>query len=136
MRYNGVIENKLRLIEQKLQEIRSWKIESYEQLQNSTLLQNATERALQVAIEVMIDVSERILALNKIPPQNSAAANIRQLQELKIIQFKPDYLDMVKFRNFIVHRYERIDLEIVYAIVKNKLPLFESFVSEIRSLSE
>lgn len=131
-----MIENKLRLIEQKLQEIRSWKIESYEQLQNSTLLQNATERALQVAIEVMIDVSERILALNKIPPQNSAAANIRQLQELKIIQFKPDYLDMVKFRNFIVHRYERIDLEIVYAIVKNKLPLFESFVSEIRSLSE
>ena len=57
----------------------------------------------------------------------------QKLQELKIIQPLPDYLEMVKFRNFIVHRYERIDLEIVYAILKNKLPLFESFISDIRN---
>lgn len=132
MKYNGVIENKLRLIEQKLQEIRSWKIESYDQLSKSSLLQNASERALQVAIELMIDVSERILALEKVSPQNTAAENIRQLQDLKIIQSLPEYLDMVKFRNFIVHRYEKIDLEIVYAILKNKLFLFESFVNDIR----
>ena len=133
MKYNGVIENKLRLIEQKLQEIRSWKIDSYDQLQKSSLLQNATERALQVSIELMIDVSERILALEQIPPQNTAADNIRQLQELKIIQPLPEYLEMKKFRNFIVHRYEKIDLEIIYSILKNKLFLFESFVRDIRN---
>lgn len=133
MKYNGVIENKLRLIEQKLQEIRSWKIESYDQLSKSSLLQNASERALQVAIELMIDISERILALEKVSPQNTAAENIRQLQDLKIIQSLPEYLEMVKFRNFIVHRYERIDLEIIYAILKNKLPFFESFVEDIRN---
>lgn len=133
MKYNGVIEDKLRLIEQKLQEIRSWKIDTYEQFQKSSLLQNATERALQVSIELMIDVSERILALEQIPPQNTASDNIRQLQELKIITPLPEYLDMVKFRNFIVHRYERIDLEIIYAILRNKLFLFESFVRDIRN---
>jgi len=132
MKYNGVIENKLRIIEQKLEEIRSWKIESFEQLQSSSLLQNALERALQVAIEVMIDIGERILANEQIPPQNSASENIRKLQEMNIIKAKPEYLEMVKFRNFLVHRYERVDLEIIYAILKNKLGLFSEFVEDIR----
>jgi len=37
-----------------------------------------------------------------------------------------------KFRNFIVHRYERIDLEIIYSILRNKLHLFRHFIAEIR----
>jgi len=133
MKYNGVIEAKLRIIEQKLSEIESWNITSFTRLQESSLLQNALERALQVCTEVMIDVSERILALNDIPPLSSASANIIKLQELKIISARPEYGDMVRFRNFIVHRYEKIDLEIIYNILKNKLFLFKEFVREIRS---
>jgi uncharacterized protein YutE (UPF0331/DUF86 family) len=124
MKYNGIIENKLRVIEQKLDEIRNWEIGTFEEFQQSSLLQNASERALQVAIEVMIDVGERILAFEKIPPLNTAAENITHLQKLNII---------IKFRNFIVHRYEKIDLEIVYSIIKNKLFLFESFIEDIRN---
>jgi len=133
MKYNGIIEDKLRIIERKLEEIRSWKIDSFEDFQQSTLLQNAAERALQVAIEVMIDISERILAVEHIAPKNSAAENVRQLQNMKIIRPVPEYSDMIKFRNFIVHRYEKIDLEIVYAILKNKLTLFESFIEDVRN---
>ncbi|MDR2813652.1 MAG: DUF86 domain-containing protein [Prevotellaceae bacterium] len=40
---------------------------------------------------------------------------------------------MVEFRNFIVRRYENVDLEIVYAIVKKKLPLFREFIHNIRN---
>jgi uncharacterized protein YutE (UPF0331/DUF86 family) len=133
MKYNGIIEAKLRIIEQKLSDIENWKIESFSQLQQSTLHQNALERALQVCVEVMIDISERILALEGIKPKNSASENIEELITLKIISDKPEYRDMVRFRNFIVHRYERIDLEIVYSILKNKLFLFRSFVEEIRN---
>ncbi len=133
MKYNGIIEQKLRVIEQKLEEISSWGITSFEEFQKSTLLQNASERALQIAIEMMIDVSERILAIEKIPPQNSSAENIVRLQNLKIIRPIPEYNEMVKFRNFIIHRYEKIDIEIVYAILKNKLMFFESFIEDIRN---
>jgi len=133
MKYNGIIENKLRVIEEKLAEIRNWDIGTFEEFQQSSLLQNASERALQVAIEVMIDISERILAIEKIPPRNSAAENITQLQKLNVIKAVPEYNDMVRFRNFIVHRYEKIDLEIVYTILKNKLTLFESFIDDIRN---
>ncbi len=133
MKYNGIIENKLRVIEEKLEEIRSWEIGTFSDFQQSSLLQNATERALQVAIEVMIDISERILALENIPPQNSASENILLLQKMNIIRPLPEYIEMVRFRNFIVHRYEKIEAEIVFSIIRNKLYLFESFVNEIRS---
>ena len=133
MKYNGIIESKLRIIEQKLEEIESWQILSFQQLKDSSLLQNAVERALQVSTEVMIDISERILALNKERPLPSAQDNILRLQELGIISPRPEYSDMVKFRNFIVHRYEKIDLEIIYGILKNKLFLFKEFVNDIRT---
>jgi len=40
--------------------------------------------------------------------------------------------EMVRFRNFIVHRYENIDLKIIYDIVNKMLPLFHQFVDKIR----
>ena len=39
---------------------------------------------------------------------------------------------MVRFRNFIVHRYEQIDPQIVYGLAKTKLGCFRDFVDEIR----
>jgi uncharacterized protein YutE (UPF0331/DUF86 family) len=133
MKYNGIIENKLRIIEEKLEDIRNWDIRSFEQFKGSSLLISAVERALQVAIEVMIDVSERIMALEKVTPRDSAAENMEQLQKMKILRPFPEYSNMVKFRNLIVHRYEKIDPVIVYSIIRNKLPLFESFVEDIRN---
>jgi uncharacterized protein YutE (UPF0331/DUF86 family) len=133
MKLNGIIEKKLRTIEENIDAIKNWNINSYKQFSESSLLQRGTERALQVSIEVMIDVSERILALNKITPANTSVENIKKLEELGIIESAEIYSDMIRFRNFIVHRYEKVDVEIVYSIIKNKLQLFEKFVEEIRS---
>jgi uncharacterized protein YutE (UPF0331/DUF86 family) len=80
----------------------------------------------------MIDISERILALNKLTPANTSVENIQKLEKLGVIQSANDYADMIRFRNFIVHRYEKVDTEIVYSIIKNKLSLFDKFVEEIR----
>ena len=133
MKYNGIIERKLRVIEENIADIKLWDIQSFQQLKTSSLLQKGTERALQVSIEVMIDISERILSINKINPANTSAENIFKLEELEVIKSADDYSDMVRFRNFIVHRYEKIDLEILYSIIKNRLHLFTQFVNEIRS---
>ncbi len=133
MKFNGIIERKLRIIEENISDIKSWGINSLQQLKESSLLQKATERALQISIEVMIDVSERILALNEIEPANTSAENMKKLEQLGIIKSFDDYANMVRFRNFIVHRYEKIDIEIIYSILKNNLHLFTRFVDEIRS---
>jgi len=133
MKFNGIIERKLRVIEENISDIKSWNINSLQQLKESSLLQKATERALQISIEVMIDVSERILALNEIEPANASAENMKKLEQIGIIHSFDDYANMVRFRNFIVHRYEKIDIEIIYSIIKNNLHLFNKFVNEIRS---
>lgn len=133
MKFNGIIERKLRIIEENISDIKSWNILSLQQIKESSLLQKATERALQISIEVMIDVSERILALNEIEPANTSAENMKKLEQIGIIRSFDDYANMVRFRNFIVHRYEKIDIEIIYSIIKNNLYLFTQFVDEIRS---
>ena len=133
MKYNGIIEAKLRTIEEKLLEIESWQIISYEKLKMNSMLRNATERALQVAIDSIIDICEHILALEGISAPDTSANVVKKIIEIGIITNSPEYLEMIRFRNFIVHRYEKIDLEIVYAIVSNKLPVFRNFIHEIRN---
>ncbi|MEA1877627.1 MAG: DUF86 domain-containing protein [Bacteroidota bacterium] len=132
MKFNGVIENKLRIIEGKVTDIESWNIASYNEFKNNSLVQNAVERALQVAVEAMIDCSERILSQLRVPPAASGSENFDALQKHGIISDAAVYKDMVRFRNFIVHRYEQIDPEIVYSIASRKLNLFAQFVDEIR----
>jgi len=50
-----------------------------------------------------------------------------------ILKAEVEYPEMMKFRNFIVHRYEKVDIEIVYNILHNKLSAFESFIRDIRN---
>jgi uncharacterized protein YutE (UPF0331/DUF86 family) len=135
MKYNGIIENKLRLLDRKLSEIKSWEINDSRKFRESSLLQNAVERGLQVAIEIIIDVSERILALEQIGPQESSSLVIKKLEELNILADSAPFMEMVRFRNFIVHRYEYIDSEILFDIIRNKLSLFSEFITAVRKLS-
>lgn len=133
MKYNGIIEAKLRIIEEKLLEIESWQITSYQQLQTNSMLRNATERALQVTVEAILDVCEHILALEGISAPDTSANVVKKVIEIGIITDSAEYIDMIRFRNFIVHRYEKIDLEIIYAIVSKRLPIFRNFIHEIRN---
>jgi len=133
MKYNGIIEAKLRTIEEKLAEIESWQIISYHQLQVNSMLRNATERALQVAIEAIIDVCEHILAIEGISAPDSSTNVIKKVIEKGFITDNEEYVNMIRFRNFIVHRYEKIDLEIICTIVSKKLPVFRTFIHEIRN---
>ncbi len=134
MQINGIIEKKLRLLEQKLIEIHDWKIVSYSEFKNSSLKINAVERALTVCVEIMIDVSERILALKQIPPQNTSIENFKELERLNVIQSSEKYADMIRFRNFVVHRYENIDTQILFTIIAKRLDNFTAFVDEIRKI--
>jgi uncharacterized protein YutE (UPF0331/DUF86 family) len=132
MKYNGIVERKLRVIEDMISEIEQWNITSFKMLQESVMLQRTVERELQVAIEAVIDTAERVLAIEKQTPPGTSVETMEKLQALGIIPTNPAYIDMVKFRNFIVRRYEKIDLGIVYTAIKNKLPLFKEFVDSIR----
>ena len=132
MPINGVVESKLRFLEQTLAELESWPLADVAEFARNSLLRRGVERALQLAIESMIDVAERILAARRLSPTETAAQNLRRLQEIGVLKDAARYAEMVRFRNFIVHRYEQIEPQIVYSLAKGKLNHFRDFIDEIR----
>jgi uncharacterized protein YutE (UPF0331/DUF86 family) len=132
MPINGVVESKLRFLEQTLADLESWPLGDMAQFARNSMLRRAVERALQLGIESMIDVAERILAARRLPPADTACQNFTRLQEIGILKDADRYAEMVRFRNFIVHRYEQIDSDIVYGLAKHRRGRFREFVDEIR----
>ncbi|MCD6151043.1 MAG: DUF86 domain-containing protein [Deltaproteobacteria bacterium] len=74
MHYNGVIQRKLALLDKQVQRLQeSLKGISREEFSQSWEKRSMTERALQVAVEIIIDVAERIIALDGAGPVATAA---------------------------------------------------------------
>jgi uncharacterized protein YutE (UPF0331/DUF86 family) len=129
---NGVVESKLRFLEQTLADLETWPLGDLADFARNSLLRRAVERALQLAVESLIDVAERILAARRLAPADTAAQNLKRLQEIGVLKDAERYAELVRFRNFIVHRYEQIEPQIVYGLAQSKLGCFRDFVDEIR----
>jgi len=133
MMYNGVIQKKLSYLKEQLQQLRSWETGSLKEFRENALLRRAIERELQVCVEVMIDICERMLAVEKLGPAENLVAVLEKVAQLGIIDDADIYAPMIRFRNFVVHRYEQVDPEILYDIVLNKLTDFDRFTDEIEA---
>ena len=132
MKYNGVIERKLSLLADQVLKIkRNIPTGSYEEFSQNWLAVSAAERALQVAVEIMIDIAERILALENAGPAAYASDAMRKLELLGVIQSATHYEKMVRFRNLIVHEYEEIDHRILYEVITERLEVFNKFRDEV-----
>ena len=129
---NGVLISKLAIIEEYLKKLQGYFPVSLEQFSSGWGLQKIVERSLQVMIEVMIDIAERIVAQKGILPQKTAADKLKKLRELSIIQNDEAYTKLVRFRNLVVHQYDSIDMGILYSIVQNNLKDFRTFIDEIK----
>jgi len=133
MKYNGVIHRKLELIGENTRKLRTLLPLSGEQLRGDFFLKNGIERTLQVSIEAMIDIANRIESLENQPPASDSYQALIQLAELGVIKQADRYRNIVKFRNFIVHRYEHIEPENIVSILAHHLGDFEEFIREIEA---
>jgi len=131
-RGNGVLQRKLALLSDQLLKLQSHLREvSREEFRESWALRSMTERALQVAIEIMIDISERIIAIENAGPAATAGEALLALVRLQVLRDVQPYRDMIKFRNLLVHQYAEINPDFLYAIATEKLDDFRAFRSEI-----
>lgn len=94
-------------------------------------VRRAVERDLQVLVEIVIDVCQRLLFLSNQAPATTGGEAVERCIQLGALTRNEAYEKMVGFRNFIVHRYERLDIEILVAMVNRHLEDFEHFRSEI-----
>jgi uncharacterized protein YutE (UPF0331/DUF86 family) len=132
MLLNGVIQRKLALLDEYVGRLERYlKGATLESFKADDLLQSATERVLQVSIEIVIDIAERLIALRGVGPVATASGAIERLVSLGILQSSEPYSEMVRFRNRIVHEYETTDPAILFAIATGHTSDFRKFRDEI-----
>ncbi len=132
MKYNAVVHRKFALLDKYLIQLQNQlKDVNLEAFKNDWALQRMTERVLQVMVEVVIDIAERIIANKGVGPAATSAEAIKKLVELQVLKSAQPYTDMIRFRNLIIHQYEEIDPVIVFNIAKNKLDGFRQFRDEV-----
>ena len=128
---NDVVRNKLARIEEYIAKLEEIKPASFDAFEKDWKAQMIAERGLQILIEIMIDAANRMIAINGWGPTGSSAESIALLALKKVISSEEPYCKMVKFRNFIVHDYDRIDLAIVYGILTRNLDDIRRFRDEL-----
>lgn len=129
--HNGVILKKLQSMDEILEELRSLGRLTVNSLKDDWRTRRAVERELQVLVEIVVDVCQRIISIIGQSPAVTSADAIERCIQLKVLSSYEPYRRMVQFRNFVVHRYEHVDIEILTDIVNNRLNDFIIFKQEI-----
>jgi uncharacterized protein YutE (UPF0331/DUF86 family) len=126
-RFLSEIEENVALLEQ----IRN---EPADTLFGDRLKNYGIQHALQIAVEAVIAVAHHVIAEGGLPrpEQNTEIFAIMTnngiLQDRELAARLPA---MVRFRNLLVHRYWRVDTDVVYQILRQDLNDFRTFAREM-----
>lgn len=131
MKYNGVILKKFAVMDDEISRLRALGVMTTTRLDNDHFLKHGIERALQIAVEVVVDVAQRILSLEGRQPAPTAFDALSGLEAMGIIASAERYRAMIQFRNFVVHRYERVDSAILVKILGQHLDDLTAFRNEV-----
>ena len=98
-------------------------------------IQRIVERTLQMMIETCVDIAGHIIADAGYRIPSSYSDSFKVLHEEKILSDKlfSALEKMAKFRNIVVHHYDKVDAEIVVGILKKDLKDFVGFREAIVS---
>ena len=128
---NDVIKNKLARMEEYLTKLQEITPETFNEYEKDWKTQMIAERGLQLLIEIIIDVANRLIATNNWGPIISSADAIRLLALKKVISSEEPYLKMIRFRDFIVHDYDKVDQAVVFSILTKNLGDIRKFRDEV-----
>ncbi len=92
-------------------------------------VQRIVERTLQMMIETCLDIAGHIIADEGLRVPDSYADMFRILQEKGVLgeELGPAMEQMARFRNLVVHQYQKLDPVIVVTILNRHLSDFGRF---------
>jgi len=119
----ALILRKLTELDEHLKQIKEFSNISVEDYSMEWKTQRIVERTLQIMIEICADIANHIIADKGYRVPKSYADTFRVLYEKGIIEEKIFKMmeNMAKFRNVVVHRYDKVDEYIVINILKRHL---------------
>ena len=120
-------------LEEYLAQIREYADITLETYSHDWKIQRIVERTLQMMIEICVDIAGHIISDKEYRIPKSYADTFKVLYEEKIIskELYEDMKNMAKFRNIIVHQYDKIDEIIIVNILKKHLGDFVIFKDTI-----
>lgn len=133
MTNRSVIENKISSARKYLEILRSYQKHSRTEIEQDVTLRGAVERYLYLACQSAIDLAEALIAYKGLRKPTTQSENFYILNEKGLI---PDALttkmvQLTGFRNVMAHEYTRINYDVVYDVLQNRLKDMEEFLSTI-----
>lgn len=131
-----LIFRKISMLEEYLKQIAEYRSISIGQYTKDWKTQRVVERTLQMMVETCIDIAGHIISDMKFRIPTSYADSFSVLAEKGIVDNKLSQAleKMAKFRNVVVHDYDRVDAEIVIGILRKNLDDFIKFKDAIVKL--
>lgn len=117
--------------------LREYSKTTKEDIANDMKLKGAIERYFQVALEAVIDIANMVIAKEGFRKPVDYSESIAILAENGILpeSFSKRFRDAIKFRNVLVHMYEKVLPEGIEAHLK-KLDDFDIFAKHIAKYLE
>ena len=128
-----LILRKLAEFEEYLKQVNEYAQVTADQYSKDWRTQRIIERTLQMMIEIGADIAGHIISDKGYRVPTTYADTFRVLYENDILnkELFEAMEKMAKFRNIIVHHYDKVDTEIVIGILRNDLGDFVSFKDAI-----
>jgi uncharacterized protein YutE (UPF0331/DUF86 family) len=128
-----LILRKLSLLDEYLEQVSEYVPMTVEAYAKDWKSQRIVERTLQLMIETCLDISGHIISDEKWRVPESYADVFHILIENRMLDKSrlDAFTIMAKFRNIVVHDYEKIDPEIVIGILRRNLEDFENFKESV-----
>jgi len=125
----GLVLRKISELAEYQQQLQEFKGITVRQYRDDWKKQRIVERTLQMMIETCLDMANHLIADQGYRVPVSYADIFKVLGENKVLGKKlADRLEkMAKFRNVLVHQYEKIEAEIIVGLLKKNLKDFDHF---------
>jgi uncharacterized protein YutE (UPF0331/DUF86 family) len=130
-----LIKRRLAELRRNVEALRTLKRFSFEDLRTDVKARWAVEHGLQVSIQIVLDVGNRMLAELGENNLGDYADVIAALGRVGILpaEFSEKIQPMAGFRNLVVHEYAEIDLSVVYRVLEEGLTDFEIFGQHVEA---
>lgn len=127
------LEAKLSYIQTYYQELANVLLYSDEEIMQDFLKLRATERILQLIVDEIIDINNHIIRYSNLSVPDDFQGSFMILSDNKILpeDFAGRIAPVVGVRNRLVHRYEKIDLNILLDAVRKNKEDFREYVKYI-----
>jgi uncharacterized protein YutE (UPF0331/DUF86 family) len=131
----NVIENKISYALEYLAILQEYKKYSRKEIEEDRNIRGAVERYLYLAAQAAIDLAEAVISFKDFRKPTTLTETFYILNEEKIIsnELTKKMVGMVGFRNVIAHDYRKVNYDIVYDVLQNRLQDITEFLEIIKS---